>query len=141
MLKPPARPIWSRDPRRLTLFVVAVFNIAVAATVPTEVDRGLLHELLPDLVRVALWCSAAIICLLGATLHRWQTIGYAVAVAMPVERAISHLWSFTSWLIPGPPPGDLVGLAWTVIWASLVALIIILSGIPAVTTEVEKDGT
>ena len=134
------RPIWSRDPRRLTLFVVAVLSLAVAATVPTDLDRGLLHQQIPDAARIILWCAAGGVCLLGALRHRCQTAGFVAAVVMPVERSISHLWSWVSWALPGPPPGEPAGLAWAVIWASLVALIIILSGIPAVTVEVGEGG-
>lgn len=135
-------PPWSADPRRIGLVIAGVLHLAMSATVTWEAytpGRALLHQLLPDGVRIILWIVGGLLSLAGAAGVRWQTVGYGVAVLMPAERAVSHLWSWLAHIWPGPPPGDPAGLAWAVAWASTAALIVTLGGIPAA-VEVERDG-
>lgn len=122
--------LWS-DPRRVGLLVLAVLHVAMAGSIPADVidpDLSLLHHWLPGGVRVGLWLTAAALAASGAVSRRWTTAGYVAAVLMPVERAVSHLWSWLAWLLPGTPPGDRYGWTAAVVWACIAALISVLAG-------------
>lgn len=122
---------WIRDPRRVALLLLAGMHLGMAATVSGDGyvwDEALLYHLLPTQVRIAMWLLAATLCGIGATSRRWQPIGYFAAMAMPVERAVSHIWAWVAWLVPGVPSGQPDGLGHALVWLCLAGLTLVLAG-------------
>ena len=115
-------------PRRWALLWVALGHVGVAAWVSdprltVDPDRAILWEGWPIGLRVALWLIAATIVLAGALRPRWESIAFAAAMVMPIERAAGYLWSWVHHLLPGAPPGDQLGWGPALVWASSAALI------------------
>ena len=54
---------------------------------------GLLHTYLPIWLRVTLWATTGALALWAAVWQtpRWQAVGFAALVIMPMERALSYL--------------------------------------------------
>lgn len=120
-------------PRRWALALLGVIALGVAGSIDPgfvgDPDRAVLYEALAPNVRAGLWTACGLVSIAGAIRHRWQWIGYAAAVLMPVERAASHLWAWLAWIIPGvPSQGSPDGLAHAVTWAAYAALIGVLAG-------------
>lgn len=117
-------------PRRWALLWVALGHAGMAAWVSdprltVDPDRAILWEGWPIGLRVALWLIAATIVLAGALRPRWESIAFAAAMVMPIERAAGYLWSWVHHLLPGAPPGDQLGWGPALVWASIAALIAI----------------
>ena len=115
-------------PRRWALLWVALGHVGMAAWVSdprltVDPDRAILWEGWPIGLRVALWLIAATIVLAGALRPRWESIAFAAAMVMPIERAAGYLWSWVHHLLPGAPPGDQFGWGPALVWASIAALI------------------
>ena len=115
-------------PRRWALLWVALGHVGMAAWVSdprltVDPDRAILWEGWPIGLRVALWLIAATIVLAGALRPRWESIAFAAAMVMPIERAAGYLWSWVHHLLPGAPPGDQLGWGPALVWASIAALI------------------
>ena len=115
-------------PRRWALLWVALGHVGMAAWVSdprltVDPDRAILWEGWPIGLRVALWLIAATIVLAGALRPRWESIAFAAAMVMPIERAAGYLWSWIHHLLPGAPPGDQLGWGPALVWASIAALI------------------
>ena len=123
----------TRNRRALLLLAIAVFHVGWGVMVALDVrppDRGaaVLYEWLPMSLRVWLWLSiAATVAVLAWT--RWQSAAWALAILMPTERALGHLWSACMWLIPGAPPGSPLALGWLLVWSSIACVIYLASGI------------
>ena len=115
-------------PRRWALLWVALGHVGMAAWVSdprltVDPDRAILWEGWPIGLRVALWLIAATIVLAGALRPRWESIAFAAAMVMPIERAAGYLWSWVHHLLPGAPPGDQLGWGPALVWACIAALI------------------
>lgn len=119
-----------RNPRRWALVLVAVLHLTMATTVPYDrIDPVLarLHEMLPGELRVLLWVLGALIAAAGAIRPGLERAAFVAAVLMPAERALSHLWSWSAWIIPGVPAGDPHGWQGAIVWAVLAGLVMILA--------------
>ena len=115
-------------PRRWALLWVALGHVGMAAWVSDprlalDPDRAILWEAWPLMLRTCLWVLSAVVVAFGAWRPRWETVAFAVAMVMPIERAVGHLWSWAHHLIPGSPPGDPTGWGPAVVWVSVAALI------------------
>ena len=111
-------------PRRWALLWVALGHVGMAAWVSdprltVDPDRAILWEGWPIGLRVALWLIAATIVLAGALRPRWESVAFAAAMVMPIERAAGYLWSWVHHLLPGAPPGDQLGWGPALVWASI----------------------
>ena len=120
------------DPRRAALFLLAVIGLGMAATVTDpgwvfNPDRAILHESMPIWLRFSLWGSSSLVAMAGAVWPRWQHVGFAAAVLMPVERAVGYSWAWVAYLIPGLPNGDRMGWAHALVWAGYAALIMMIA--------------
>lgn len=116
--------------RRTGLLVIALIHLAMAAWImdpaavrPFDPDRAILWEGMPPPVRATLWAAAGLLVLAGAVRVEWETAAYAVAVVMPLERAIGHLWSWGQWWVPGTPGGHAFGWAAALVWIGFAQLI------------------
>ena len=114
--------------RRWALLWIAAGHIGMAAWVSdpriaANPDRAILWEGWPIGLRVTLWLIAATIALAGACWSRWESIAFAAAMVMPIERAAGYLWSWVHHLLPGAPPGDQLSWGPALVWASTAALI------------------
>lgn len=117
------------QPRRAALAWIALGHAGMAAWVSDarltlDPDRAILFEGWPIHLRVGLWLASALVVALGAANPRWETVAFAAAVVMPIERSIGHLWSWGHHLIPGTPPGDPLGWGPALLWLSIAALTI-----------------
>ena len=115
-------------PRRWALLWVALGHVGMAAwasdpRIAVNPDRAILWEGWPIGIRVTLWLIAATIVLAGALRPRWESVAFAAAMVMPIERAAGHLWSWVHHLLPGAPPGDPLGWGPALVWLSVAALI------------------
>ena len=115
------------QPRRAALAWIALGHAGMAAWVSDarltlDPDRAILFEGWPIEVRTGLWVASALIVALGALRPRLETVAFAVAVMMPIERAVGHAWSWGHHIIPGTPPGDPLGWGPALLWLSVAAL-------------------
>lgn len=106
--------------------------IGVGAVIAPATDLpGAWHLLLPPWVRVVLWCAPAMLALATAASERWSPYGLAALVVPPTIWLCSLL---TAWVLdvwPGPPPGDPVGWYRAGFYGAMIALVVLLSHIPA----------
>ena len=114
--------------RRWALLWVSAGHLGMAAWVSDprltiDPDRAILREAWPLMLRTCLWALSAAVVAFGAWRPRWETVAFTVAMVMPIERAVGHMWSWVQHLIPGSPPGDPSGWGPAVVWASVAALI------------------
>ena len=86
-------------------------------------DKAILWEAWPANFRAALWLIMGALVLVGAFSRRLEVAAFALAVVMPFERAVGHLWSWWQWVIPEDPGGDPRGLAFALVWLSLAGFI------------------
>ena len=86
-------------------------------------DKAILWEAWPADLRATLWLTIGTLVLVGAFSHRMEVAAFALAVVMPFERAVGHLWSWWQWVIPEDPGGDARGLALALVWLSLAGFI------------------
>ena len=114
--------------RGMVLLVIGGLLISWGISVWSEYlwddpDRAVPYQGLPIEVRVSMWVATGVASIIaGLGPKRWQRKGFAAAVIMPTERAVSHMWSWFMWVIPGGPPGDGFGWATSIHWALLVLL-------------------
>lgn len=120
-------------------YVLACFGIATVAfgfMVPLEADRwnpdeAILHLWLPVPVRMALWIITGLAALtIPAIWDRYERVGWAAAIVMPCERAISFGWSTLMWIVPGTPGGTPQAIPAAVIWTCVTAILIRVSTWP-----------
>lgn len=108
---------------------------------PPEGRSWVLHEMIPDPIRVALWAGtgavAAFYGVRGA--HRDDTIGMAALMVMPLVRFASFAFSYLVWLATNGahevwPTVAVTGYGggWysASVWALIVGLVRVLSGWP-----------
>lgn len=123
----------SKDPRRLSLVIIAIIGAAMAWSVadPTwtpDPSRALLHEMLPQLLRVWLWAVCSAVTLAGGVWPRAQGAAFTAAALMPLERSVSYVWSWLAWAVPGGQAGDPYAMAHAIVWGGVVALVVMLAG-------------
>ena len=92
---------------------------------------GAWHALIPPLARVALWLIPAIVAALVAPSERWSPYGLGLLTVAPMIHLCSLLTAWLLDVIPGPPPGDPAGWYRAGFYLALVALVVLLSHIPA----------
>lgn len=90
-------------------------------------DAAILHELIPTPVRVWLWVGCGAAAITCALANRLQGLGFALALVMPVERAVSHAWSWQAHVVPGEPGGAPDAWALSLRWLVIVALVLLMS--------------
>ena len=116
-------------PRRHALLLAAGVHLGMGGSILGTVgylhdpDKAILWEAWPADVRATLWLAMGALVLLGAFSRRLEVAAFAMAVIMPFERAIGHLWSWWQWVIPEDPGGDPRGLALAVVWLSFAGSI------------------
>ena len=94
-----------------------------AVIAPATDLPGAWHLLLPPWVRVALWCAPAMLALATAASERWSPYGLAALVVPPTIWLCSLL---TAWVL-----GDPVGWYRAGFYGAMIALVVLLSHIPA----------
>lgn len=90
-------------------------------------DAAILHELIPTHIRVWLWVGTGTAVAICGAINRWQVWGFLIAMLMPIERMVSHAWSWQAYLIPGGPGGSPGAWALTLRWACVVALLLLMA--------------
>ena len=121
-----------KTPKRLRFIFIligiyTIFNgFSIYSTQEQVADRAVLYDRLPIEVRVVSWVFIGFLVLFFSFDLRTFPLAVAASVIMPVERAISHFWSWFAYLIPGPPGGDPIGFAHTIKWGAVVLLFIVL---------------
>ena len=118
--------------RSLALTMVGIFfllqGLSVLTEPPIASELAILHAAIPLHVRATLWTACGVLTIAFAWSRHWQWVAVVAAVAMPIERVISYLWSALQWATPGPPPGS----GWSLVdagrWAAMVALIVVIGG-------------
>lgn len=123
-------PDFMRDPRAAALLWLALLHFAMAARIDERAiipEHGVLFELMPSALRVALWLTCGAVALLGATFRRCQTAGFVAVVVMPIERMFGYLWSWGETYYPAPPPGNPGGILDALVWLMIVFLILTIS--------------
>ena len=104
-------------------------GLALLETGPYDANRAVLYEMLPLAWRVAAWGVIGIACISLAP-TRFERIGWAAAMIMPLERLISHAWSWAMYLVPGAPDG-LSASGFSVLrWLFFAALIRLIASWP-----------
>ena len=100
---------------------------------PVPLPPGTWHGILPESVRIALWWSAALLCL-GAAIDRNgpRRDGFALAVAVvpPTIALTSYLWSWIVSLLPGEPHGYPFGWYAASLYLALVGIVWLVAAIP-----------
>lgn len=106
--------------------------IGAGALTGESPDRvGAWHTLLPLWARVALWWVPALVALaLAPSAHR-SHYGLGALFVAPMVHLCSYTTAWVVELLPGPPPGDPGGWYRAAIYGALVALVVLLSHIPA----------
>lgn len=123
--------------RRAALLLIGLMHLAMIpgivfrAAAPNP-DLAILHTLMPVWLRASLWGTSGLLCLFMALHHRAEAMGWAVAMLMPLERAVSYLWSGVQWIIPGWPPGAAASFGTALMWAVIAGLIWLMAGWPDV---------
>ena len=75
----------------LLLFALAYIGIGVGVLGNPMRESGLLHTMLPEWFRVALWVGAGVFAIVSAVIcPRWQSIGFGVLFVPPAQRALSY---------------------------------------------------
>ena len=116
-------------PRRHALLLAAGVHFGMGGSILGTVgylhdpDKAILWEAWPADVRAALWLTIGTIVLMGAFSRRLEVAAFALAVVMPFERAVGHLWSWCQWVIPEDPGGDPRGWAFAVVWLAFAGFI------------------
>lgn len=124
-----------RPPRRSVALATLGFlhlgmglRLLLTTESPVDPDIALLHMLIPVPVRVGLWIFVGTMCILLAWRPRTERIGWAVAMMMPIERAVSYFWSGAMAVVPGPPPGAMESFGAMMFWMGVGFLIWLMSG-------------
>lgn len=128
----------------------ALFGVSVMFQ-PVEEHSWVLHEMIPDPIRAALWAgtglAAVVYGLRGA--HRDDTAGMAALMVMPLVRFASFAFSYIVWAATTAghevwPSVDVTGYGggWysAAVWALIVGLIRVLSGWPNPRRVLPLDG-
>lgn len=123
--------------RRAALILIGLLHLGMVPGIivrPVVVDPGLaiLHTMMPVWLRASLWATAGLLCLALALHHRSEAVGWGIAMLMPIERAVSYLWSGIQWIIPGWPPGAAASFGTAAVWAVIGGLIWLMAGWPDV---------
>ena len=101
----------------------ALVGLRTVVGSPAALSPGLLHTILPAWAGALLWLVPAAVAVATATARHMSNIGLGLLLVPPLMRCCSYLWS---WLMG--QPDDWYGAA---IYAALVALVVLLSHIPA----------
>jgi uncharacterized membrane protein YphA (DoxX/SURF4 family) len=123
------RLVPSIPPRRHALLLAAGVHFGMGGSIfgtsgyLHDPDKAILWEAWPADVRAALWLAMGVFVLVGVFSRRMEVAAFALAVVMPFERAIGHLWSWWQWVIPEDPGGDPRGLAFALVWLSFAGFI------------------
>ena len=108
--------------RHLVLALFGLFNIMWAIAVvrePINPEALLLHEhFLPPSARVFIWGFTGAVALIASTRTKWHEMATFAVVLMPLERAISYLYSGVVGLLP-VTGGDVLSLPRAGMWLSL----------------------
>ena len=107
----------------------AMIGAQLAAETARKVDpdAAILHELIPMPVRVWLWIGFGAAVALCGLVNRLQGLGFTLALVMPVERAVSHAWSWQAHVVPGGPGGAPDAWALALRWLTIVGLVLLMS--------------
>ena len=100
---------------------------------------AVLHELIPPPWRGGAWLLAGLL-IIALARTRYERAAWLIAMLMPVQRVLSHIWSLAMVLTPGPPPGALDAFGYIVAWSSLAALIYVIAGWPEHVVERRYGG-
>lgn len=133
MLVDPPQRLGRRGAVLLILGIIWVMQgvaIPVAGDPPTPQDAWLLHTEIPVVLRVALWVATGAVAIVGATVQRprWERWGYMALVLMPLERALSYLWSYIVFAVSWGDIGYGRGWVGASIWAASFVLIVTIAG-------------
>lgn len=87
------------------------------------------HLLIAIWIRVVLWSGIGLTAIITA--YRGRTsVGFAALMVMPVERAVSYLWSAIAYFCPAIEGGSPAALAWTGWWVTFSAVIFTIASWP-----------
>lgn len=92
---------------------------------------GVWHATLPTPLVVGMWLTPAAVAMCTAASARWSPLGLGLLTIPPVVTMCSYLTAWIIALVPGPPEGDTGGWYRASIYAAMVALVMLLSHIPA----------
>lgn len=134
MTTKPTRWLASRLGRRGAALMIlgAIFVLVGVETLfnspAPDLDRFLLHTLIPFPINAALWIIPGGLAI-WASLHRGpgpDGFGFNALVVPIIVRIVSYLFSFVAWLLG---EGNYAfGLASVAIWTAILALVLIIAG-------------
>ncbi|WP_122262247.1 hypothetical protein [Ornithinimicrobium cerasi] len=90
---------------------------------------GLIHTQWPTWVRVGEWYVAAVF----GIVHAWRlrdTAAWALLLLPPLIRAVSFLWGWVVWLVPGGEAGYPRGLWAAVLYLFMCGTVLLCAGWP-----------
>lgn len=127
----PPRFLGYRDKMLLVLGVGWVF---MGLAVPDERQfPGVLHFVLPQWLRMALWVVSGLIAIAVAfrPLRRPNDAYAWLALFIgPAVRGLSYMWAWIDWLVPAGSEGYSRGWAWALIYAIMLGVIIVAASWP-----------
>lgn len=91
---------------------------------------GLLHTLVPLPLRIAVWVVSGVFAVWAAFFGRTELALGVLAVA-PIVRAVSYLWAWVMWLVPGGPVGVPTGWYAALFYFVMIGLVVLAAHIPA----------
>lgn len=104
------------------------WQLILSPEVPADPGLALLHAYIPTEIRIGLWTGAGLLCMLLPWRPRTEKVGWAVAMAMPVERTVSYFWSGINAILPGWPPGAFRSFGTMAFWLGICFIIWLMSG-------------
>lgn len=98
---------------------------------PPEAADRLVYALVPVGVWAGAWiATGALAAAYALARPGGDRVGFAALVAMPAVRAAVYLWAWLLALTPGPPAGDRDGYTGALIWAAVIAVVLIVADWP-----------
>lgn len=114
----------------LAAAIWALIGVGVTTGVAPDIPTAW-HLTVPGVWRMLLWLAVAAVAVVTAPSERWSNLGLALLAAPPAIHLLSYLWAWLMALIPGPPPGDPIGWYRAAFHAAMLALVVLLSHVPA----------
>lgn len=113
-------------------------------TRPYNPADAIFYESWPTWLRVVLWTVTGFVAAVAAFQSRhpfwfptfqsrryevtWQDLGFMALTVMPTQRAVGGGMSAWDYIVPGEPPGAARSIITGVLWATIGAVILIISG-------------
>lgn len=98
-------------------------------------ELALWHTLIPSYISGGLWLTSAAAAIVAAHWQQWSHAALGILTVMPMVRLTSFMWGWLMSLVPGPPPGYPDGWYSMLFYVVMVAMVIHVAHIPALSPE------